>query len=153
MASFLVWYWLPHQHGAEAIVSYPGDDRIPRAVSRDFQSNARLDDGKSQIKAAGLTPEGYSGILNAGLSRIMLQDWAKLTESEACPDIRLLARLAIMPEDRPAARTLRVLKNGPLLVRVVDLRGEIQLFVIGHSSPLLLSGMPPTGRIGTEEWE
>ena len=146
----------PHYVGAwraEAVVADPGDDRAPRAVSRDFQSKAGLDDVKGQVKAAGLTPERYSGILDAGLSRIVPQDGAEFAEPEARPDIRLFARLAIMPEDQPAARTLRVLKHRPLLVRLVDVRSEIQLFVFGQSSPLLLSGMPPPGRIGTEEWD
>jgi hypothetical protein len=38
----------PHYVGAwraEAVVADPGDDRAPRAVSRDFQSKTRLDDG------------------------------------------------------------------------------------------------------------
>src|SRR5208337_1383924 len=45
MASFLITDGLPHQHRAEAIISYPRDDRIPRAVSRDFQPKAGLDEG------------------------------------------------------------------------------------------------------------
>jgi hypothetical protein len=83
----------------------------------------------------------------------VLQNRTDLTDPEAPLHIWLLARLAIMPVEQTAARILRVFKNRPFLVRLVNLWSEIQFFVIGHSSPLLLSGMPPTGRIGIEEWD
>jgi hypothetical protein len=44
MASFLVWYWLPHQHRAEAIISHPGNDRVPRR-SLDLYPETGLNDG------------------------------------------------------------------------------------------------------------
>jgi hypothetical protein len=91
----------------------------------DVQSETGLDDAQGQIETGGLTPERYSGILNAGFRRIVLQNWANLTDSEAPLPIRLFARLAIMPIDQSAARTLRILNNRPLLVRLVDVRSEI----------------------------
>ena len=58
---------------------------------------------------------------------IVLQHWAKFAEPEARPDIRLFARLAIMPKEQPAARMripMMVMGDSDLIVMVVSERND-----------------------------
>ena len=133
MASFPVRNSLPHQYRAEAVVSDPGDDRIPGLFPRSYHSTREPEERKGHIEAVSLTPERNSGILDAGSGCVVLENRAHLADSEALLHIRLFAKLAIMPADRAGAGTLRVLENRPFLVRLIEVWNEIQLFVLGHS--------------------